>query len=149
MNETQAVFLLITALLALALYRRPDSLTLTLAAAFGAAMAVAAVWPPETRLPVTVALDGAVVAMAARLARVHLSDRAAVVVGIGTLKVEVALAAAYFGIVQHVRAAGVNSAFIIQVLVAGGMANGIMAWVGHRAGRLVDLRRRVLGIMGV
>ena len=148
MTETAAVFLLTAGLLAAALWRRPEAITLTLAVAFGMAMIVAEWWPRETRLPVVIALDAGVVAASGFIARHYHSERARIIMAIGLFKVTFAIAAVSFGMVQHLRAAGLNTAFIAQVLVAGGIANGVLSWLGNRVDRLRGLRNRMLGNVG-
>jgi len=86
-NETLAIFLLQGALLAWGLWRRPQRIMLALAAAWGLALAVAAYWPPETRLPIIMALDAMVVVAMGWLYRLVHSDRALIVLWLGALKI--------------------------------------------------------------
>lgn len=145
MSETLAVFLLQGVLLMWGLRRRPERIMLALALAWIAALGVAEYWPPETRLPVIVALDAALIAAMGWIHRTYESERALVVMWIGTVKIVWAMAAVVLAWPQHFRAAGINGAFIVQVLVGGGFVDGFMAWLGYRARRVRDRLPRMLG----
>jgi hypothetical protein len=141
------VFLLQGALLAWALWRRPQRIMLALAAVWCFGVAVAAYWPPETRLPIIIALDALLVAAMGWLYRTFHSDRALVILWLSALKIVWAIAAVLLAWPQHFRAAGINGAFIGQVLIGGGLADGVMAWLGHSArGVCARLRRSVARI---
>jgi hypothetical protein len=143
-TETLAVFLLQGALLAGGLLRRPQRIMLVLAAAWGLGLAVAAYWPPETRLPIIIALEALLIAAMGWLYRAYHSDRALIVMWLGTLKIVWEIAAVLLAWPQYFRAAGINGAFIVQILVGGGFVDGVMAWLGHRARGLCT---RLLGSM--
>jgi len=142
---TEMVFTGQALLLAFALWRRPQRIMLVLAVAFALAVMAAAFIGREHRLPVIITLDTFVVVSMGMLVRRYHSDRARVVLWIGMLKIVFSVTAASLGLVQYARAASLNSAFVLQVLVAGGLADGIMAWLGNRAGmlgaRLAGMRR--------
>jgi len=118
--------------------RRNDpgsDLTLTLIAAFVAAIVVIQVVPRQEMLPYLLLVDAAVVGIAARISNtpfVALSEQARIVAAIGVLKIAFTISAVSFGMVNNARAAIINGAFVVQVLVAGGMTDGIIAWLGHR-----------------
>jgi len=146
-TETQAVFLLQGALLAWCLLRRPQRIMLALAAAWGLGIAVAAYWPPETRLPIIIALDALLVATMGWLYRTFHSDRALIVLWLSALKIVWAIAAVLLAWPQYFRAAGINGAFIVQVLIGGGLADGFMAWLGHSArGLRARIHRSMAGV---
>lgn len=133
MSETQIVFTAQGLLLAWAMWRRPQRIMLALALFWLAGLAVAEYWPRETRLPIVIGLEALLVVAMGWLARRYRSDRALVVMSIGVLVIVWAIAAALLDWAQHFRAAGINAAFIAQVLVGGGFADGFLAWLGHRA----------------
>ena len=124
-------------LLAYAMGRRPGPLTLSLAVSLIASLvAIRMVGKPDT-LAVLLAIDAAVVAYMAHLARTappKISDTARIVMAIGTLKIVFAIAAVALELPHNVRAAARNGAFVMQIIVAGGMADGLISWLGHRAG---------------
>ena len=138
--------------------RRKDAgsdLTLTLIAAFVAAIVVIQVAqeavPKANPLPYLLLVDAAVVGIAARISHtpfVALSEQAKIVAGIGFLKIAFTISAVSFGMVNNARAAIINGAFVVQVIVAGGMADGIIAWLGHRVRGLGDRLDRVFQRMG-
>jgi hypothetical protein len=130
---TEAVFLLQGALLAWGLWQRPQRIMLALAAAWGLGIAVAFYWPPETRLPIIMALDALLVVAMGWLYRTFGSDRALIVLWLGALKIVWSVAAVLLAWPQVFRAAGINGAFIVQVMIGGGMADGLMAWLGNSA----------------
>ena len=145
---TELAFACYAALLAVALWRRPQAITVVLAGAFLVAVAVGYVWPADTRLPVVIAIDAAVVVAMAHLARKHRSDRAGMVMGIGAAKIAFAICAAAVGLYQPTRAATLNAAFVAQVLIAGGLLDGVIAWLGHRVRRVGDRAHGMLGRLG-
>lgn len=145
---TEMAFAAYAALLALALWRRPQAITVVLAVAFMAAVAVGYAWPTETRLPVVISIEAAVVVAMAHLARKHRSDRASMVMAIGASKIAFAMCAAAVGLHQPTRAAALNAAFIAQVLIAGGLLDGIIAWLGHRVRRFRNCADGMRGRLG-
>lgn len=145
---TAAVFTLQLVLLSWALWRRPDYATLALALAYCLGVLVAGYWPPDSRLPVIVALDAAVVAVMRHLAFRFDSDRARIVATIGGCKIAFAFLAVWIGTHPHTRAAAINTAFIAQVIIAGGLGNGVLAWLGHRVDGLGRRFRRNFGTVG-
>lgn len=147
MNETQAIFLLHGALLAWGLFRRPQRIMLALAGTWLAAIAVGAWWPAESALPIVMALDAALIVAMGWLYRTYHSDRALIVLWLSALKIVWAMAAVLLAWPQHFRAAGINGAFVVQVLIGGGFADGVMAWLGHSVRHLRNrLRRGVAGV---
>lgn len=134
--------------------RRNDAgsdLTLTLIAAFMVAIVIIQVVPKANQLPYLLLVDAAVVAIAARISDtpfIALSEQAKIVAAIGVLKITFTIAAEAFGMINNVRAAIINGAFVVQVLVAGGMTDGIIVGLGHRVRGLGDRLDRVLRRMG-
>ena len=128
---SELVNLIAAGLLFAALYRRPQAITVTLAGAFLLALAAAAHWPSHSVHPWLVMLDAAVVAIMAYLWREYRSDRAQIVAALGAGKVMIALAV-FFGLAWNAYAAAANGAFFVQILVAGGMADGFNHWLGLR-----------------
>lgn len=145
---TATVFSALAALLVLALVRRPQAITLTLAVAFAASLVLVHTWPREHLLPMLVALDCAVVVVMGWLARIHASGRAEIVGAIGTLKIALTIAAVELAVPPVMRAAADNTGFAIQVIVAGGMADGILRWLGYRPWLLGYFTARNAGNLG-
>lgn len=135
-------------LLSWALWRRPEYITIAIALAFMAGLGVAEFWPKETRLPIIVMLDALLVAAMRWLAFRYDSDRARIVATIGACKIGFVLIAALVDLHAHSRAAVINTAFMVQVIVAGGLGNGVLAWVGHRWHGLSAGLRRIVGTVG-
>ena len=140
MSLTAVIFAGLAGLMAVALWRRPQAITLILAAAFVAGVAAASLLPTTARPLSVIVLDLVVVIAMGRLVRVHRSARALIVLWIGTFKIAFEIVAALTGLHQPLRAATINGAFVVQVLIAGGMANGLLAWLGNR---LDGLRARL------
>lgn len=135
-------------LLAYALGSRPGPLTISLAVALVISLASLKIVPKgDDQLAVLLAIDAGVVAFMAHLARISppsIAEPARIIMAIGTLKIAFALAGVMLDLSHNPRAAARNGAFVIQILVAGGMLDGLIAWLGHR-GRIVgDRARRVL-----
>ena len=134
--------------------RRKDAgsdLTLTLIAAFVTAIVVIQVVPKAGQLPYLLLVDAVVVAIAARISHtpfIALSVQSRIVAGIGVLKITFTIAAVSLGMMNNVRAAIINGAFVVQVLVAGGMTDGIITWLGHRVRGLGDRVGSLLQRMG-
>lgn len=146
--------MLLNALIALAMFvllglawgRRPGILVETLAVALIASLVVVATFDKPDQLPITLAIDAAVVAFMARLARLspsEVSEPARIIMAIGTIKIIFALTGAAVDLNHNARAAARNGAFVVQVIIAGGMADGLIAWLGHRGRSLGDRARRV------
>lgn len=134
-------------LLAYAWGRRPGILVETLALALAASLVVVAVFDKPDQLPITLAIDAAVVAFMARIAQgapPSISGPARIIMAVGTFKITFAIAGSALDLNHNARAAARNSAFIVQIIVAGGMADGLIAWLGHRVRIAADRARRVL-----
>lgn len=119
------------ALLIAALYNRPQCITVTLAGSFLLSLAAAAHWPGHSVHPWLIMLDATVLVIMAYLWRTYQSDRAQIVAALGAGKVMFALAV-FFGLKWNAYAAAANAAFVVQILVAGGMADGFNHWLGVR-----------------
>lgn len=123
-------------LLAFAWGRRPGVLVETLAIALLATLVLTQLVEKPDQLAMTLAVDAGVVAFMARLDRLsppEVAEPARVIMVISVLKIIFVLAGVLLAIDHNTRAAGRNGAFVVQVLVAGGMADGLIAWLGHRA----------------
>lgn len=122
-------------LLAYAWGRRPGILVETLALALASSLVIVAVIDKPDQLPITLAIDASVVAFMARIAQgapPSISGPARIIMAVGTFKIAFAIAGSALDLNHNARAAARNSAFIVQIIVAGGMADGLIAWLGHR-----------------
>lgn len=134
-------------LLAFAWGRRPGVLVEALAIALLATLVLTQLVEKPDQLAMTLAVDAGVVAFMARLDRLsppEIAEPARVIMVISTLKIIFVIAAEHLRIDHNSRAAARNGAFVVQVLVAGGMADGLIAWLGHRGRIAADRARRVL-----
>lgn len=134
-------------LLAYAWGRRPGPLTLSLALALLVSLLIVALLDKPDQLAMTLAVDAAVVAFMAHLARISppvIAEPARIIMAVGTLKIVFAISGVLLALDHNSRAAARNGAFIVQVIVAGGMADGVIAWLGHRGRIIGDRARRVL-----
>lgn len=139
-------------LLAYATGKRPGPITAALVLSLAVSIASFAVVPRAEQLAAVLAIDAGLVAFMAFLARTappQIAETARIIMAIGTLKIVFAIAAVLLELDHNARAAGRNGAFVVQIIVAGGMADGIIAWLGHRARGLGDRARRVLHRVGV
>ena len=132
----EVVDALIAALLVLALWAKPQKITLILVAAYAASIIASHYRHHEALRPILVFIDAAVVVAMDWLYRRTGSTRARVVSTIGMVSIAWAFFSASTGLHWNAYAAAVNGGFILQILVAGGMANGLMAWLGN-SNRLV------------
>lgn len=134
---TAAVYLAVGLLLVAALLNRPQLIVITLAVAYGLAVWAADIVHGGELRSVLMGIDAfVVIAMWFLWGRYH-SDRAALIASFGFLKILFGIAAALVGASNLVWASGNNALFIVQVLIAGGFADGVMAWLGrciHRSG---------------
>ena len=137
------VYLTSAALLILALRHRPQAITVTLATGWVIAVIAAEFTPRASLLPLLLTIDAGVVVVMAQLARRYRSDRARIVMALGLLKVTMGIALA--GGIWNAFAAAYNAAFLAQVLVAGGLSDGVTGWLGYR---LRGLCSRVCGVLG-
>ena len=128
---TVAVYIFVSLLLAAALVRRPQALTVILAVSFGLSVVSAQYAHGDSLRSVLMGLDGFTVIAAWLLWKTYLTERAALIAVIGTVKICFGIAAATVGLSSLVWASGNNALFIVQVLIAGGFANGFMAWLGR------------------
>lgn len=146
---TLVVFTACALLVIWALYRRPDATTVTVALSFVVAVALSIIIPGREVRTALAVLDAAVVlALLAVWAQWH-SHRARHIAGIGLLKCAWAVPYTVFPYMNwNTYAAALNGAFVVQVLIAGGAADGIGAWIDRHArsvwGRWFRLRRDVV-----
>jgi hypothetical protein len=134
-------------LLAYALGHKPGPLTFVLALALAASLVSLKVVAKPEQLAVLLAVDAAVVAVMAHIARTgppSIAEPARIIMAIGTLKIAFAIAAVTLDVGHNTRAAVRNGAFVVQILVAGGLTDGIIAWLGNRGRIVADRARRVL-----
>ena len=129
---TVAVDIAAAILLIIALWRRPQAICVTLAVGYLLALPFAQMVHGDALRPLAIALDAGVVAVMVPLWYQFRSDRARLVGTIGFLKVVLGLTAAAGSMQWGVYAAVNNGLFFLQILIAGGMADGIMAWLGYR-----------------
>ena len=140
---TTIVYLTSAALLILALRHRPQAITVTLSAGWVVAVIAGEFTPRANLLPLLLTIDAGVVVVMAQLARKYHSDRARIVMALGLLKVTMGIALA--GGIWNAFAAAYNAAFLAQVLVAGGLSDGVTGWLGYR---LRGFCNRVSGMLG-
>lgn len=142
---TTAVFSSVAMLLVWALLRRPQAICVILAATFIAAVGVSEISHRDHLRPILMGLDGLVVLSMWLLWWRTFSDRAALVATLGFLKIWVGIAAAMSSMSYLAWASANNAIFVVQVLIAGGFADGIIAWLG---GCLRGTSHRGLGVLG-
>lgn len=133
-------------LLTHAVRSRPSPITLTLLLAFAGALVVPWLVSKPERLGVLLAVDAAVVVAGFHYARrIPPPDReyGRIVASISAIKIAFTIVAVLLGTNALARASAVNSAFIVQILVAGGMADGIIVGLGNRLDRLGNRLGRV------
>lgn len=140
---TVAVDIAAAILLIIALWRRPQAICVTLAVGYLLALSFAQMVHGDALRPLAIALDAGVVAVMVPLWYQFRSDRARLVGTIGFLKVVLGLGAAAGSLQWGVYAAINNGLFFLQILVAGGMADGIMAWLGNLTLRAARIFARV------
>ena len=128
---TLAVYSGIALLLAWALARRPQIITLTLALSFVLAVLATQTDRGEALRSILMGLDGLTVVVMWSLWKCYRSERAAQIAVLGMLKICFGIAAAVAGMGAAVWASGNNALFVSQVLIAGGFVNGFMAWLGR------------------
>jgi hypothetical protein len=144
---TIAVYSLVSFLLAWALVRKPQTLTVVLALAFVAAVFAAQHIRGDALRSILMGIDGFAIIISWLLWKVYHSSRAALVAVIGMLKVSFGIAAAAADLNGLLWASGNNALFVVQVLIAGGFANGFMAWLGRSHDGARTRSGRVLGYM--
>lgn len=144
---TIAVYTFVSLLIAAALWRKPQVITVVLAISFVLSIASSQYVRGDSLRSVLMGLDGFTVIAAWLLWKVYRSDRAALVAVIGTVKICFGVTAATVGLSGLAWAAGNNALFVVQVLVAGGFANGFMAWLGRGHDSARASLRGVLGHM--
>lgn len=128
---TTLIYLGIGALLAAALFRRPQAIVLALALSFGCAIGAAEIAEGDHIKPLLLALDALTVVAAWFLWWLHQSTRASLIAWLGFCKILFGVAAG--GALPYLAWASVNNAlFVVMILVAGGFTDGIIAWLGRR-----------------
>jgi hypothetical protein len=144
---TTAVYLCVGGLLVWALVRRPQLIVITLAIAFGLAVAAADVVRGGELRSVLMGIDAFVVITMWFLWGRYRSERAALVASFGLVKITFGIASAVSDVAGIVWASGNNALFVVQVLIAGGFADGVMAWVGRSYHRFHSRQRGLLGYL--
>jgi hypothetical protein len=142
MSLTTLVYLAIGVLLVVALIRRPQGLSLALALSFAAAIGAAQIAHDDHLKPLLMALDALTVIAAWFLWWRHNSTRASLVAWVGLCKILFCLATSDWP--NIVWASGNNALFIVMILVAGGLTDGIVAWLGRWLSRPGARRAGVL-----
>lgn len=134
---TLTIYAATTVLLAWGAYRKPETIMAVLALAFVAGIICAAIKHGDDLRPLLMGIDALIVAVMAGLWVKHHSQRARFVGFIGFAQVSFAL---IYASGPHTNwqawAAVENTAFIVQVLIAGGFADGIAAWLDNWGCRL-------------
>lgn len=134
-------------LLGYATANRPGPLTSGVTAALTISLVLIGTLPKHDQLSALLAVDAGLVAFAAHIARNGTpteAEPARIVMAIGALKIAFVISGVLLDLGHNVRAAARNGAFCVQIFVAGGMADGFLAWVGHRGRIIGDRARRVL-----
>ena len=119
-------------LLMAALHRRPGVPALALAASFIAGMVMSQYRHGDALRPILIAFDAAIVATMWFTARRYGLQRAQVIGSLSMLRIAIAVVSAVSHGSWTAYALVCNIAFFIQIMVAGGMADGFLAWLGHR-----------------
>lgn len=145
LSLTAIIYAVIGLLVLRALLRKPQAIMVVLAVAFVAAMLAAQHIPRADLRPVLTAIDSLVVAAMVPLWIKYHSNRARTVSMIGMCQVGWAILAGGLGSQWNIYAGFENVTFAFQVLVAGGDADGIAAWLADRWTRL---RSRGAGLVG-
>ncbi len=144
---TTAVYITVAALLVLALLRRPQLIVITLAVAYGLAVWAADIVHGGELRSVLMGIDAFVVITMWFLWGRYRSERAALVASFGFLKILFGITAAVVGMANLAWAAGNNALFIVQVLIAGGFTDGVIAWVGRGLHRVRSGGGRLSGYL--
>lgn len=142
---TLAVFAAIAVLVLRGLIRKPQAIMAVLAGAYIASVALSQSLRGVDLRPLLVGIDAFVVALMVPLWAQYRSQRARVVGALGMVQVGWAIFSGGTGTQWATWAAIENAMFVAQVLVAGGDADGIAAWLGDRIARL---RARGAGLLG-
>ncbi len=145
---TLLVYAVIGSLVLRALLRKPQAIMVVLSVAFIAAMLAAQHIPRSDLRPVLTAIDAFVVAAMVPLWIQYRSIRARTVSMIGMCQVGWALLAGGVGSQWNFYAGVENATFVFQVLVAGGDADGVAAWLADRWTRFRSRGARVVGHLG-
>lgn len=148
MSLTAIVFIAFAILVLRSIVRRPQAITVTLALAFAFAIWLSFNLVGPSLRPLLTGIDALVVAIMAGLWTKYHSNRARIVGALGMVKVGMALFSGGTGLSWPVWAATNNALFVMQVLVAGGDADGIGSWLADRWRRLRAGSRGVLGNVG-
>lgn len=133
-------------LLTHAVRSRPSPITVTLVVSFVAAILAPYLVNKPELLGVLLAIDAGVVVAAFHFARripPPDCEYGRIVASISTIKIAFTIGAVAMGMATVTRASAVNAAFIVQILVAGGMADGIIVGLGNRLDRVGNRLGRV------
>jgi hypothetical protein len=144
---TLIVTIAVTLLMAWALIKKPEALTISLAIVLVLAVLSAQYVRGDSLRSILMGIDAFGIIAAWAFWRCYNSSRAAQVVAIGMLKVTFGIAAAVSGLDWSFWAAGNNALFVVQVLIAGDFANGFMAWLGRGPDGTGTRSRGVLGYL--
>lgn len=144
---TLAVYIGIALLLVWALVRRPQWITICLGLVFGAAILAADIAHGGDLRSILMGFDALVVIAMWALWQRFRSERAALVATLGFFKIWLGIAGATMAMTWPVWAAANNAVFVLQILIAGGFLDGIIAWVGARCVRARNRRGGLLGYL--
>lgn len=144
---TLAVYIGIAMLLVWALVRRPQWITLAMGMVFVGGILAADIAHGGDLRSILMGFDALVVIAMWALWQRFRSERAALVATLGFFKIWLGIAGATTGMSWPVWAAANNAVFVLQILVAGGFLDGLIAWVGHRCLRARHRRSGLLGYL--
>lgn len=144
---TAAVYTTVALFLMWALLRRPQMIVITLAVAYGLAVWAAEIVHGGALRSVLMGIDAFVVITMWVLWGRYSSERAALVASFGFLKILFGIASALVDMTNLAWASGNNALFIVQVLIAGGFADGVIAWLGRSYCRLHSRGSRSSGYL--
>lgn len=145
---TALVFAAIAVMVLRALVLRPQVITCVLAAAFCLAVAFTRVAHGEQLRALLVGIDALVVAAMFPIWARFRSQRARLVGAAGMMQVGLAIYAGGMGVVWNEWAATENGLFGVQLLIAGGDADGVGTWLADRWNRIRSRGRFLLGNVG-
>lgn len=142
---TAIILALLASLQVVALWRRPDRVTGILVSCFALAVIFASYAPVQERFVLLAILDLVLVTSMIGPWAILIDRRAQLIGLIGTAKLMARLTYASNPYIDHwTFAAAMNCAFAAQIIIAGGMADGIGRWVSD-FGR--TNRARVAGLL--
>lgn len=145
---TALVDLIAGLLLAWAVFRTQNLTSICVAVAYGAGLIASNYYAHDSLRPILTSIDAFLVVSMSELWKRTRDYRCRIIGTISMVSIAFSMLSAVSGITWNAYASTANAAVFVQIIVAGDMADGFMAWLGRGFERYFDGNNRFLRFVG-